>query len=351
MSSIDSNEIRSASEMISDIASKLRKSISEIESDMNQIKNILNTFNFCNGARAGAVSKSVKKEMFGEKTIHKVERWKIDCSPGDTLNVLSPYKLNLDLLDKEEADLSEIANTLDKLVGKIEKDLGIGYIRHYLFKDLNEDKADFKSYDLSDEELLQLARLCAQEQGSNNPNGILWEASLIANKYELSGGKGDDGKQYNNIVDYAKYCGWWEKSEDVMNGSEDHKNGNPVNKETIALVKEVFNNKRRVLPKYIDEHDLINDLSDVRTNNVSINKENYKEYIPYKTDCIQDTENIKNGGSWTYYGHPSKDSDPFGYTSVDNINKYGEYCCDDMDVINYVKKQQDTMVAENSSGN
>lgn len=338
MSNFDTNEIRAASEMIGDIVSKLRESISEIDSDLMKIKDIIKILNSYDDSRAGAVEKIVQKKIFGEKTVCRVKRWNVSCSSSDNEPILLSYKMNLDLLDREESNLSEIANVLDKLVGKVENDLGVGYIRHYLFKDIDEDKAKFKSYNLSDKELLQLARLCAQEQGSHNIKGILWEASLIANKFELSNGVDARGIKYNNIVDYAKKSGWWEKSEDVMNGSEDHKNGNPVDKKILALVKEVFNGKKRVLPKYVDEHDLLSDLSDVRTNNVSVNKENCKEYVPYNTVCIQNSDRIENGESWTYFGHPSKDSDPFGYTSVKNINKYGEFCYDADDLINYVEK-------------
>ena len=335
MSKVDYSGIKLASDKIGKNIKKIKEDYLEIESCLGKIKSYLNKLNSYDGARAGFVN---EYNVNGEGTIRKVERWKIRCSSLEMPNFLKSYKNNLDLLSEKQEDLEESADDLKKMIKKIEKELGGEYVNHYLYKNIHEDKSKFVSYDLSDDEILQLARLCAQEQGSGNLKGILWEASFIANKYELSGGKGDDNVQYDSIVDYARNCGWWEDSANVMDGSKDNKNGNPVNGEIKELVKEVFVNKKRVLPKYVDEHDLLMDLSEVKTNDVTINKENADEYVPYKTICIQNSERIKNGDFWTYYGHSTKDSDPFGFTNANNINKYGEFCYDADDVIMSVKK-------------
>ena len=99
----------------------------------------------------------------------------------------------------------------------------------------------------------------------------------------------------------------------------------------------------------MDEHDSLRDLSVVKNDDKVINKQNYDEYIPYKTRCIQDSDRIDEGDSWRYVGHPSKDSDPYGFSDVTNVNKYGEFCYDSDSVIREVKsKMSNNIYAKNN---
>ena len=61
--------------------------------------------------------------------------------------------------------------------------------------DINaEEKGIFPCFSLTDDELLQIASLCQQEQGS--AKGAATEASLMANLYEIK------GSSYGSIYNY-----------------------------------------------------------------------------------------------------------------------------------------------------
>ena len=103
----------------------------------------------------------------------------------------------------------------------------------------------FTTYNLTETELIKIASLCQQEQGT--AKGAAAEASLMANRFEMYGSK------YSSVYDYARNSGWFAKAGthmDKMNAS------NAV----IEAVRNVLINGKRTLPKYIDEHDCFSDL-------------------------------------------------------------------------------------------
>lgn len=60
-----------------------------------------------------------------------------------------------------------------------------------------------KTYELTDSQLLQIARLCVQEQGSFE--GIKAEASIMANLFEKQ-------SKYDALYEYVRYGGWFSRA-------------------------------------------------------------------------------------------------------------------------------------------
>lgn len=157
---------------------------------------------------------------------------------------------------------------------------------------------------LSEEEILKIASLCKQEQGS--AVGAAAEAELMANKYELASTKG----KFRNLYDYvrnnneANPGSWWLDAGtymDKMNASA----------EIVNAVKDVLINGKRTMPPYINEHDGFNDIKSISTGSVR----NRADYHPNETIIYNNMYS-----HYTFYSFPTESSDPFGYTD-DAYNK------------------------------
>lgn len=166
-----------------------------------------------------------------------------------------------------------------------------------------------QTYNLTDEELRGIARLCQQEQGS--PEGAAAEASLMANRYELFP-KGLKNRNYTSLFDYVENDGWWASSSKYMN------NTSGLNQEVLDAVKEVLVVGKRTLPLYVDEHDYMGDIKTVSNNGTSFDKKDRSQYK-------QDVTYIENtlSSEYTFYSFPTETSDPFGYTES-AMKKYKE---------------------------
>lgn len=183
-----------------------------------------------------------------------------------------------------------------------------------------EINTDFSTYDLSDEQVKKIARLCVQEQGT--VEGAAAEASLMANLFEVNNnGKYDGQTGSEGLYDYIRNSGWFANASYYMdNGSSENKATDKV----IDAVKKVLVDGKRTLPKYINQHDDVNDLEKVSNNGKLINKNNKKEYVRYVSKCKQSSDSFGDDAiTWTYYCHPSKGSDPFGYDNKKLKEKYG----------------------------
>lgn len=327
MEKVNTKKIKWSSDRIGDVAKKIKSNHSIISDSLNTLNQGLSSLRSYNGALAS------KKIIYGK--MHK-STWVVNVSSfslAGSGDILDECAMKIRKIEKIKDDLDIIADKLSNIIRDIENEFGRTAVKNLLYNGANnmdeavekaKKKAKFNIYNLSDDEILQLARLCAQEQGSSSIPGILAEASLIANRFELKNGFDDEGvHQYDNVVDYVKHVGWWANSKEIM---ERESEDNPVSKEAKLAVKKVFNDGKRVLPKFIDEHDSIDDLSRVETNEKEFDKENTKKYVPYKTVCYQKSDKISGGDKWTYVLHPDKGSDPFGYASENNIKKYGDYC-------------------------
>lgn len=162
----------------------------------------------------------------------------------------------------------------------------------------------FAKYNLTDDKLYTLAQICTREQG--DAKGAAAEASLMANLFELAGssfGQGADG-----LYNYVMTSGWF--------GIPGNRNiPSSIDDENLQAVKAVLVQGYRTLPKYVNEHDCINP-PDI------INPPSRREdFIPFQTVL-----NNIYGSTYTFYSFPTEVSDPFGYTSEENRQKYGDFC-------------------------
>ena len=153
----------------------------------------------------------------------------------------------------------------------------------------------FKTYSLSDEKILKIARLCVQEQGSTQ--GVRAEASQAANLLETNSRY---RKEYgSDIYSFMRNSGWYSQAPKYMdNGS--------ASAAAVDAVHDVLCEGLRIFPQYVDEHDCIGDISSISTGS----KYNKDDFIKGKTI-------IRNryGGVYTFYSFPAPGSDPFGYTA------------------------------------
>lgn len=196
----------------------------------------------------------------------------------------------------------------------------------------------FQTYNLTEDQLVQIASLCGQEQGHSNPKGAAAEASLMANKFEISGG--EYSKKYPNNGDalyhYVRGTGkppkdwWWAKAPTFM----DKRDAKP---EIVEAVRDVLVNGNRTLPRYVVSHDCPNcgsdicsnsgkvgDICEVVTNGVkytSYNEvANRSNYIPHETRV----QNVYGSSYKIFYAFPSTAGDPFSYKSEDLRAQFGE---------------------------
>ena len=169
------------------------------------------------------------------------------------------------------------------------------------------NSGNFTKYDLSTEELQKLARLCYQEQGS--VEGAAAEASLMCNLYESS-----RGERYSSVYDYARNSGWFANA-------ASHMDTGTASDDIVKVVTAVIKDGKRVLPKYVDEHDCISDIASATNNGTAITKSNRGDYQQHITKI-----NNVYGSSYTFYCFPTSTSDPFGYTSEALRQQYGDDC-------------------------
>ena len=147
-----------------------------------------------------------------------------------------------------------------------------------------------KAYQLSEDQVIKIARLCQQEQGT--AVGAAAECSLALNLFEKSGGK------YSSVYDYMRNSGWFAHAAYHMDYGE-------CTDAVLSAVKSVLAGNR-TLPSYIDEHDCFSDIQSISTGR----KYDRDAYIKDKTIIT----NVY-GSVYTFYAFPDENSDPFGYTS------------------------------------
>lgn len=163
----------------------------------------------------------------------------------------------------------------------------------------------FPKFNLTDKQIRGIANIVLHEQGTIA--GWFAEASQIANLAEIRYG-GDPVK--------AVCSGWYAK------GTSRYKAGTS-NQTVINIVKRVLCEGFRTLPRYINEHDCMSDISSVVQNGKGV-KSNKALWKPHTTV-------IKNRMGATYYfwdfpGGYKTTVDPFGYTSKALREKYGDFC-------------------------
>lgn len=156
-----------------------------------------------------------------------------------------------------------------------------------------------KTYDLTETELLKIARLCQQEQGSLP--GIRAEASLMANLLETTPAY---SRVYgSDIYSFARNSRWFSRAAHWM----DSGSATPA---AVAAVRDVLVFGHRFFPgNFVNEHDCFRDIKEARNDGKLIIKNDRSAYVRDKTV-------IKNvyGSVYTFYAFPDGYTDPFGYT-------------------------------------
>ena len=148
-----------------------------------------------------------------------------------------------------------------------------------------------KAYKLSNEQIIAIARLCYQEQGT--AIGAAAEASLACNLYEKH------SSNFSSVYDYMRNSGWFANAAHYMDYGR-------CTGDVLSAVIDVLNGNR-TLPEYVDEHDCFTDIVSISTGANVYDKSAY----------IKDVTKIRNtyGAVYTFYCFPDNTSDPFGYTS------------------------------------
>lgn len=137
-------------------------------------------------------------------------------------------------------------------------------------------------------ELVQLARLCVQEQGGSEA-GVKGEASLMLNLAWKHG---------ESVYEYVLNSGWFSKARFWMQYGT-------ATEQQVEWVKEVLVDGHTTLPSYVDEHDCFSDITWISTGDVT----DRSAYIKDKTIIHN-----RYGSIYTFYCFLHPYSDPFGYT-------------------------------------
>lgn len=173
-----------------------------------------------------------------------------------------------------------------------------------------------QTYDLTDQEIRAIARQCEEEQGVEGALGIAFEASQMANQWEL--GLYGIRNKYSGLYDFIRNSGWYNLSITNMN---DYKNAKQT---SVDAVTEVLVHGKRKLPLYVDEHDCIYcgedygyNVEKIDNNGKVITNSNHEAILNHK-NYERDVTKIYNtyDSMYTFHTFVSdyKYSDPFGYT-------------------------------------
>ena len=171
-----------------------------------------------------------------------------------------------------------------------------------------------QTYNLSESQISYLSGVALCEQGSLD--GVIAEASLMANLFELHGSK--YGKGASGLYNYVSNSSWFACRTKPESASSQMKDG----------VKKALVLGQRSLPLYVDEHDcwFCNTKNYCSNGNMgdicSVGGKTGKKFITNRSNYVRDKTVIKNvyGSTYTFYSFPSKNSDPFGYTQ-ESYNK------------------------------
>lgn len=168
----------------------------------------------------------------------------------------------------------------------------------------------FPKYKLTEKQIRGIANIVAHEQGSLA--GRYAEASQIANRTDIRGDRYATG---DNAVKTVT-SGWYAKGRARYNAGTS-------NKQCIEIVKKVFCDGFRTLPRYIDEHDCMSDIATVKNgkSNVKWSKAKWKRH--------ETIIHNKMSSTYIFYDFPGgyrSGVDPFGYTNKKMREKWGDFC-------------------------
>lgn len=169
----------------------------------------------------------------------------------------------------------------------------------------------FPKYNLTEKQIKGLANIVAHEQGTLA--GMFAEASLMANLTDI---KGDEFATVANLI--KKATGGW-----FAYGQKRYNEGT-TNKNAIQAVKAVLVKGKRTLPRYVNEHDCISDITKITLNGKALVRTNRKNYRQHNTVIYN-----RYDSKYIFYDFPGGADtgvDPFGYTSESMRKKWGEEC-------------------------
>ncbi len=210
----------------------------------------------------------------------------------------------------EPVDKTAFAKS-DKRAGKIIRIGDLVYTQEVNEYPTCNNKGTFPTYDLTDEQLSDLAIVAYNLGGSVETAAN--EASLMANLFELTGGKYGSGAEglYNYVLNSGRFGTLTKKTTD--------------NTEILLAFKAVLINGKRTLPKYIDEIDSLEDINSITNGNLKFraptNLSYHKLYEAYETKLTN-----KFGSNYTFYNFNDDAKIVYGYTTDNNRNKYGDDC-------------------------
>ena len=186
---------------------------------------------------------------------------------------------------------------------------------------------NFPIYNLSEQQLRGVANILQNEQ--SGVQGRYAEASLMANLIDMT----DDSKATApNLESYLrKSDGWFahgaERFEAGYNGSA------TIEPTALAAATDIFNNGKRTMPRYINEHDCFADLATVNGKSTGLSKAmGFNDRIKNTPDWVKDRSIYKAGtpirnvygSDWKFFMFPDAKADPFGYKSEEYRQKYGD---------------------------
>lgn len=158
-----------------------------------------------------------------------------------------------------------------------------------------------KYTDLTEAQIVQIARLCNQEQG--NINGCRAEASLMANQLETDASR---AKKYGitgaGLHKWVRSGGWFARSAYYMDYGK-------ASRDQIEAVRDVLVRGKRFFPESYpcDEHDCLSDIKSISTGDVY----DKDDYVSGKTVIHN-----RYGSSYLFYCFPASGCDPFGCTDT-----------------------------------
>lgn len=168
----------------------------------------------------------------------------------------------------------------------------------------------FPKYILTNKQVKGIANIVLHEQGT--VAGWYAEASQIANRCDIKGDKYATGKRVEEVLK----SGWY------AHGKERFEAGTS-NATVTGIVKDVFCKGLRTLPRYIDEHDCISDVTSAKNGLKSVKntKSKWKQH--------QTVIHNRMGAKYIFYDFPggyNTGVDPFGYTDKKLRTQYGDFC-------------------------
>ena len=178
-------------------------------------------------------------------------------------------------------------------------------------------RAEFPTYELTEQELRALAAVCFSEQGTRR--GAMTEASLMANRFEeLWNGecKGETGGKglYTMVAIPKGETGYWFTQAYLYmdKGVTDYEgNIEPVTDEMVEAVRLVLEDNYRILPKGVNEHDGWGEIK-AYNGDTQVDREGC---IQFETLIVNDYNSKYIFFGWADPNNP--DRDPFGFM-IDN---------------------------------